>query len=77
MLYLIVQVRGPQMGLLVMVIQGISDKSARIPGSSLSSRIICRRDSYSCLKYSCLKYNLAVASATSCSLSVNCFESDL
>lgn len=39
------------MGLLVMVIQGLSDKSAGIPESSLSSGIIRRRDSCSGLKY--------------------------
>lgn len=44
-------IHGPQIGLLVMVIQDVSDKSARIPGSSLSSGINQRRDAYSCSKY--------------------------
>lgn len=56
-----------------MVIQGVSDKSVRTTGSSLSSGIIHRRDSHSCLKYK----NVAVVSATSGSLSRNCFNSHI
>lgn len=53
-----------------MVIQGVSDKSSRIPGSSLSSGIIQRRDAY-------CYYTLGIPSSHRMGASIASFKSSL